>query len=137
MARATQAVHRFLTYLGLCDRDAHISVTQVALYTVLGRALVAPSWPLVTALACASILSAHRLYESGKADARVAQSNETQALAKRVAELAAVQADVATMAGETKKQHEEMKRILSSSTLVNAFKPPVRRSQAASNVITG
>ncbi len=129
MDRAFKAFHQVLAYAGLYDRHDKVSITQVACLALLARTLAAPSWPLVSALIGAFLLYAHKRHENAKAAAREVQQSEAKVLAERVEALAKLQEGVAAQASETKKQQEEVKKLLSSSVLVNSFKPPVRRSQ--------
>lgn len=125
-----EKVQKLAQSLSLTDRMGRLSLSHAALTAAVVAVLIRPDWPTVAALVALLANYSHKRHLTAQAEAREAQATETSTLAKKVAELAALQESVATQAAETRKQHEEMKRVLSSSVLVNSFKPPVRRGQS-------
>lgn len=107
------------------------NIAVAAVLFLLGRTLALPSWPVSLALVVAFLVFAYERHQQALNERDAKKVTDVQALIQKVDELARLQTDVALQAAETKNQHEEMKKILSSSALVSSFKPPIRRSQSA------
>lgn len=137
MEKTLKIISRIGQFSGLLYESGNFSLTRGFATAGIIAAIARPGWPEIVLFGLALLNCAHERFERARFEFLTSQATETQELAKRVDELAKLQRAVEVQAAETKKQHDEMKKVISSSVLVNSFKPPTRRTAApaSTNVV--
>jgi len=136
-SKVKSAFCKFLRFLNLVDRNCDLSITNIAVITLITKIAIAPTidWQAAGALMVALLNYSHKRSESNKAEAKASEVAKLAAVeaAKPVVSLAELEEIKANYA-ELKAQHEQVSKIadkakefMSSQSVARGFQAPVRK----------